>query len=78
MSQSKKQSHVEVITNNLIGILVGWLIVAYILMPLGKIFKPDEVATISTAIFFCTSYTRAYIIRRLFDRHTSTKRGKEA
>ena len=67
MSQSKKASHVEALTNQIIGILVGWVIVAYVLMPLGKIFTPEEVATISTVIFFCTSYTRAYIIRRIFN-----------
>ena len=71
MSQSKKASHYEALTNQIIGILVGWVIVAYVLMPLGKIFTPEEVATISTAIFFCMSYTRAYILRRVFNEKTS-------
>jgi len=61
-----KQIHKEVITNQVIGIIIGWLIVAYILMPLGKIYSDEVVATISTVLFFVASYIRIYFIRRYY------------
>lgn len=66
--QSKRNSHKEALTNNIVGALIGWLVVAYILMPIGTIYNPETVATISTIIFFITSYIRSYIIRRIFNK----------
>ena len=65
--QTKKQTHYEVITNQVIGIVVGWVIVAYILIPLSNIYKVEIVATISTGLFFVSSYIRSYLVRRWFN-----------
>jgi len=65
--QSKKYSHYEVLTNQIVGIILGWSIVYFIFPFIGiPITKTD--ATISTVIFFIASYTRAYTIRRIFTR----------
>lgn len=65
--QTKKQSHIEVLSNQIIGIIGGWLIV-YLLFPLFDHLEQHHVATISTAIFFIWSYARSYILRRLFNK----------
>ena len=65
--QTKKQTHYEVITNQVIGIVVGWVIVAYILIPLSNIYTAEIVATISTGLFFVSSYIRSYLVRRWFN-----------
>ena len=49
--QTKYQSHLEVIVNNIIGASGGWLIVYY-LFPLFDYLSQSLVATISTIIFF--------------------------
>ena len=64
--QTKKQSHLEVTTNQILGIIGGWLIV-YFIFPLFDYLSQSLVATISTIIFFIWSYTRSYIIRRVFN-----------
>lgn len=65
--QSKSLSHLEVITNQVSGITIGWLIVYYI-FPLIGIQTDAMDATMSTVIFFIASYSRMYIIRRVFNR----------
>lgn len=64
--QSVKHTHIEVLSNQVIGILGGWLIV-YFIFPLFEHLSQDKIATISTFIFFCWSYTRSYVIRRYFN-----------
>jgi len=64
--QSKKQSHYEVITNQIIGIILGWLIV-FLVFPLFDYLEQYKVASISTIIFFIVSYIRTYVIRRIFN-----------
>ena len=77
--QTKKQTHIEVITNQCLGLIGGWLIVYY-LFPLFDYMEQSIVATISTAIFFIWSYVRSYTIRRLFNwidfNRTINTRGK--
>lgn len=71
--QTKKQTHIEVITNQIVGIIIGWLIV-YLLFPLFDHLAQHWVATISTALFFVSSYARSYLIRRFFNqlnKHTN-------
>jgi len=63
--QSKLHTHYEVLTNQFVGVLGGWLIVMYC-FPLFQHLPQEQVATISSIIFFIWSYTRSYIIRRLF------------
>ena len=65
--QSKKQSHLEVTTNQILGIVGGWLIV-YFLFPLFDHLSQSLVATISTIIFFIWSYIRSYVVRRYFNK----------
>ena len=64
--QTKKDSHKEVLTNQIIGLIGGWLIVYY-LFPLFDYLEQSIVATISTIIFFIWSYLRSYLIRRYFN-----------
>jgi len=65
--QSKRHSHYEIITNQITGILIGWCLV-YFAFPIIGIEATASQATASSAIFFFASYTRAYVIRRIFNR----------
>ena len=65
--QSKKHSHYEVVTNQTVGIVGGWMIV-YFLFPLFSHCNQETIATISSILFFIWSYTRSYAIRRFFNR----------
>jgi len=70
-----KYVHYEVLTNQVLGVAFGWLVVFWIypyLIPLG----PATMATISSVIFFIVSYIRLYVIRILF-RHLENKRKKD-
>ncbi len=64
--QTKKDAHLEVIINQMSGIVMGWLIVFYI-FPLIGIPVTAPQATLSTLIFFVSSYSRMYVIRRIFN-----------
>ena len=64
--QSKKHSHYEITTNQVLGIAIGWMIV-YFIFPLLKNLTPAELATVSSAMFFASSYTRSYAVRRFFN-----------
>lgn len=70
--QTRKQSHTEILTNQVIGVIGGWLIV-YLLFPLFDYLAQGYVATISSVLFFVWSYTRSYIIRRVFNRRAIDK-----
>jgi hypothetical protein len=65
--QTRKQSHLEILSNQVIGIVGGWLIV-YLLFPLFNNLPQGYVATISSVIFFVWSYARSYTLRRIFNR----------
>ena len=65
--QTKKDSIKEVSTNQIVGVIVGWCIV-YFLFPLFDHLDQSLIATISTGIFFISSYMRSYIIRRIFNK----------
>jgi len=58
--------HTEVITNQVLGIAYGWLVV-FLIFPLLKALSPFWLATVSSIIFFIGSYTRAYLVRRYYD-----------
>ncbi len=64
--QSRKRAHVEVLTNQISGIIMGWLIVFFILPLIGVPFTAPQ-ATLATFIFFLSSYSRMYVIRRIFN-----------
>lgn len=65
--QTRKHSHQETLTNQIVGIVIGWLIV-YALFPLFNHLEQVWVASISTVLFFISSYSRSYAIRRYFNR----------
>ena len=67
--QSKKHTHYEVITNQTVGIILGWSIVFFI-FPFMGMESTVTTATASTVIFFISSYVRSYTIRRIFNRLT--------
>jgi uncharacterized protein YacL len=64
--QSNNHTHIEVLLNQIIGIIIGWLIV-YLLFPLFDLLPQWEVATISSILFFVSSYARSYFIRRSYE-----------
>ncbi len=66
MSQSKRDSHIEISINQIVGIILGFLIV-YFLFPFFDHLDQVWVASISTMIFFISSYARSYVLRRIFN-----------
>jgi len=64
--QSKKMAHLEALTNQVTGILLGWMIVYFIFPWIGIPVTVTQ-ATLSSVIFFVVSYTRSYLIRRFFN-----------
>ena len=71
--QTRRQSHVEVLANQIIGIAGGWLIV-YLLFPFFDHLPQAYVATISSALFFTWSYARSYALRRFFNRRAGGRK----
>ena len=72
--QSKKQSHYEVIINQIIGIAIGWGIVFFI-FPLLSSLSQAQLATASSIMFFIASYTRSYMVRRVFNKINKQRGG---
>jgi len=70
--QTKKHSHFEVVTNQAVGLILGWLIV-YFIFPFMGMESTATTATASSVIFFISSYLRSYVIRRVFNRLTYGK-----
>lgn len=62
--QSRLESFIEVVHNQWIGIVVGWMII-YFIFPFFQHLPQHWVASISTVLFFISSSTRAYILRRM-------------
>jgi len=65
--QSKRETHIEITLNQVVGIIGGWLIVMFI-FPFFDHLEQFYVASISSVLFFVWSYVRSYIIRRFFNR----------
>jgi len=65
--QSKKHTHYEVLTNQVLGITYGWLVVFFI-FPYMEDMSQTMLATVSSGIFFVGSYTRAYMVRRWYEK----------
>ncbi len=64
--QTKKQAHLETMTNQALGLIAGWLVV-YFIFPMIWHLPREQFATISSIIFFCISYTRMYLVRRIYN-----------
>lgn len=65
--QSKKDTHKEVLLNNVLGVLVG-LIAIRVMIPLLEGINADIQSIIIVGVMFCLSYTRGYMLRRFFNK----------
>jgi hypothetical protein len=70
MSQSRKHSILESITNVIAGLAVSFCIQLVLYPALGIPVTIGQNVLI-TAVFFLASFVRGYIIRRLFNRELS-------
>jgi len=66
MKQTSRSKHLEVIANQAVGLVIGWLLVRFA-FPLMGVEVSNTQATISSAMFFAASYVRLYIIRSIAD-----------
>ena len=66
MTQTKKQSIIESITQTLIGLIVS-LCIQLVIYPLLNIEVTFSQNLIITFVFFIASIIRGYIIRRFFN-----------
>jgi hypothetical protein len=66
MSQSKKHSLLESISNVILGLLISFLIQLWIYPLLGIPVTINQNIFITT-VFFIASFLRGYIIRRIFN-----------
>ena len=60
MNQDKKLSHLESLTQNILGLLI-----AFIILKIWGLSTTESVQL--QAIFFVTSYLRSYFVRRTFN-----------
>ncbi len=58
--------HKEVILNQVLGIITGWLIVYFIFPYLAELSQ-EMIATVSMCLFFVSSYVRSYLLRVYFE-----------
>jgi hypothetical protein len=65
--QSKKDTHKEVLLNNVLGVVVG-LIAMRMMLPLIEDLCFETRSIVIVGVMFCLSYTRGYVIRRFFNR----------
>jgi len=75
--KEKKYLHYEVLTNQILGVIVGWLVVFFI-YPVLLTLGPATMATLSTVIFFIISYLRMYLVRMYFNKkqHERNENGR--
>lgn len=66
MSQSKLESVIEQVTNQLVGNIVSWCL-NYFMLPLLGMPQSVKTATIITLIFSISSFIRGYMLRRFFN-----------
>jgi high-affinity Fe2+/Pb2+ permease len=66
MTQTKKQSIIESITQTLIGLIVS-LCIQLVIYPLLNIEVTFSQNLIITFVFFISSIIRGYVIRRIFN-----------
>ncbi len=65
--QSKKDTHKEVFSGNVLGVLIG-LIAMRVMLPLIDGLSVETRSNIIIGVMFCLSYTRGYVIRRFFNK----------
>ncbi len=66
--QDKRLSLLESICNQILGILISLAVWVFVIIPIWDLefTMYDNLAV--TAIFFITSFTRSYVLRRLFNK----------
>jgi hypothetical protein len=67
VSQSKKHSALESLTNIIVGLITSFLI-QLIIYPALDIPVTINQNIVITLVFFAVSFLRSYILRRLFNR----------
>ena len=60
-----KRDATESLANAVIGFLISWMATVWLLPLWGLHPSPGAGLTI-TAMFFCLSFTRAFVLRRIF------------
>ena len=58
--------HQKVLLNQIIGLLIGYLVTRFITLELVGKLSPDEIAILITVLFFIFSYIRMYSIDWFF------------
>ena len=58
--------HQKVLLNQIIGLLIGYLVTRFITLELVGNLSPDEIAILVTVLFFIFSYIRMYSIDWFF------------
>ncbi len=69
MSQTKKQSAIESLTNIVVGLITSFVI-QIIIYPMLDIPVTINQNIIITLVFFVVSFLRGYLIRRIFNKKT--------
>lgn len=64
--QSWLESHLEALTQNVVGLLIGFIILTWWGL------SPTESVSLQ-AVIFVSSYIRSYVIRRLFNKFGGEK-----
>jgi len=72
MSQSKKQSAIESLTNIIVGLITSFLI-QLVIYPVLNIPVSLGQNVIITIVFFIVSFLRGYLLRRYFNKKHKTK-----
>ena len=63
--QSKKHSFYETVAQNVLGLIIGWCVM-YFILPYFGVEANKTQSTIASAIFFVTSFARSFLVRRAF------------
>ena len=66
MTQSRRLSAIETITNVVVGFGISWLLSFYIL-PIWGFVQSAQAATSVTIIYTIASVARSYTLRRIFN-----------
>jgi len=74
--RKNKYIHYEVLTNQILGIMIGWIVV-YLIYPILIPLGPATMATLSSIIFFSISYLRMYLVRLYFKSKEKERKWKK-
>lgn len=66
VKQTWIQSHAETMTQNIVGLLIGFVVLKCFGLTAFESFQLQ-------AVFFVTSYLRSFLIRRFFNRYVGAK-----